>query len=162
MANFTYATLTTAIQNYTEVGTSVFTSTITDQFIENAEERIFRDVNIDAYRYYDQAVLVVGQTTYNTPTSGLITRALKLTDSSNNMWYLQKVDQTMLDEYSQDIATVAARAKPRYYAMYDGGSGTTPGYWKISPAPDAAYTVESEYIKNANRVKQLYYQHFYQ
>ena len=23
------------------------------------------------------------------------------------MWYLQKVDQTMLDEYSQDIATVA-------------------------------------------------------
>ena len=86
MANFTYATLTTAIQNYTEVGTSVFTSTITDQFIENAEERIFRDVNIDAYRYFDTAVLVGGQTTYNTPTSGLITRALKLTDSSNNMW----------------------------------------------------------------------------
>ena len=38
MASFTYATLTTAIQNYTEVGTSVFTSTITDQFIANAEE----------------------------------------------------------------------------------------------------------------------------
>ena len=147
MANFTYATLTTAIQNYTEVGTDVFTSTITDQFIENAEERIFRDVNIDAYRYYDTATLVVGQTTYNTPTSSLITRALKLKDSSSNIWYLQKVDQTMLDEYSQDIATVAARAKPRYYAMYDGGSGSTTGYWKIAPAPDVAYTVEAEYIK---------------
>ena len=56
MANFTYATLTTAIQDYTEVGTSVLTATITDQFIANAEERIFRDVNIDAYRYYDTAV----------------------------------------------------------------------------------------------------------
>ena len=147
MANFTYATLTTAIQNYTEVGTSVFTSTITDQFIANAEERIFRDVNIDAYRYFDTAVLVAGQTTYNTPTGSLITRAIKLKDSSNNIWYLQKVDQTMLDEYSQDINTVAARAKPRYYAMYDGGSGTTDGYWKIAPAPDAAYTVEAEYLK---------------
>ena len=60
MANFTYATLTTAIQNYTEVGTSVFTSTITDQFIANTEERIFRDVNIDAYRYYDTSSFSCG------------------------------------------------------------------------------------------------------
>ena len=36
MAGFTYSTLTTAIQNYTEVGTSVLSSTITDQFIDNS------------------------------------------------------------------------------------------------------------------------------
>ena len=48
MAGFTYSTLTTAIQNYTEVGTSVLSSTITDQFIDNSELRIFRDVPIDA------------------------------------------------------------------------------------------------------------------
>ena len=35
MAGFTYSTLTTAIQNYTEVGTGVLSSTITDQFIDN-------------------------------------------------------------------------------------------------------------------------------
>jgi len=40
MAGFTYSTLTTAIQNYTEVGTSVLSSTITDQFIDNSEFRI--------------------------------------------------------------------------------------------------------------------------
>ena len=50
MAQFTYATLTTAILNFTETDTSVLSSTITDQLIGNAEERIFRDVNIDAYR----------------------------------------------------------------------------------------------------------------
>ena len=50
MAGFTYATLTTAIQNYTEVDSNVLTSTITDQFIENAELRIFRDAPIDAYK----------------------------------------------------------------------------------------------------------------
>ena len=145
MAQFTYATLTTAIQNYTEVGTSVFTSTITDQFIANAEERIFRDVNIDAYRYYDKATLNIGQGTYNNPAGGLVVRAIKLTDSSNNMWYLQKVDQTMLDEYTQDETNNTG--KPLYYAMYDGGDGSADGYFKIAPSPDAAYTVESEYIK---------------
>ena len=31
----------------------------------------------------------------------LIIRAIKMTDS-DNMWYLEKVDQTMLDEYTQD------------------------------------------------------------
>ena len=50
MAGFTYATLTTAIQNYTEVGTSVLTSTITDQFIMDAEYRLAADVPIDADR----------------------------------------------------------------------------------------------------------------
>ena len=44
MSGFTYATLTTAIQNYTEVDSNVLTSTITDEFIENAEFRILRDV----------------------------------------------------------------------------------------------------------------------
>ena len=48
MAGFTYSTLTTAIGNYTEVGTSVLSSTITDQFIDNAELRIFREIPIDA------------------------------------------------------------------------------------------------------------------
>ena len=50
MAGFTYSTLTTAIGNYTEVGTSVLSSTITDQFIDNSELRILRDVPIDADR----------------------------------------------------------------------------------------------------------------
>ena len=50
MAGFTYATLTTAIQTYTEVDTNVLTATITDQFIDNAEMKILRDVPLDAYK----------------------------------------------------------------------------------------------------------------
>ena len=42
MAGYTYATLTTAIQNYTEVDSSLFTSTIIDDFIMAAENRINR------------------------------------------------------------------------------------------------------------------------
>ena len=67
--NFTYATLTTAIQNYTEVTdtTNVFTSTITDGFITDAETRILRDVNIDADRKSQTGSLVVGQEYINAP-----------------------------------------------------------------------------------------------
>ena len=50
MAGFTYSTLTTAILNYTEVGTGVLSSTITDQFIDNSELRIQRDIPVDADR----------------------------------------------------------------------------------------------------------------
>ena len=37
MAGFTYTTLKAAILNYTEVSSTVLTTTIVDQFIENAE-----------------------------------------------------------------------------------------------------------------------------
>tara|TARA_R110002074_G_scaffold250326_1_gene422025 strand:+ start:1664 stop:1834 length:171 start_codon:yes stop_codon:yes gene_type:complete len=44
MAGFTYTTLKAAILNYTETDANVLTTTIVDQFIENAEFRIFYDV----------------------------------------------------------------------------------------------------------------------
>ena len=144
MAEFTYSTLTTAILNFTETDTSVLSSTITDQLIGNAEERIFRDVNIDAYRFYFQATTNDGQATYNAPSGTLVIRAIKMTDSSN-MWYLEKVDQTMLDEYTQDTAN--NKGKTKYWANYDGGDGSGSGYFKIAPAPDDSYTIEAEYLK---------------
>ena len=67
MAGFTYSTLTTAIGNYTEVGTSVLSSTITDQFIDNSELRIMRDVPIDANRKELIGSLVASKDNVNVP-----------------------------------------------------------------------------------------------
>ena len=67
MAGFTYSTLTTAIGNYTEVGTSVLSSTITDQFIDNSELRIQRDVPIDADRKEVIGNLVASKDNINVP-----------------------------------------------------------------------------------------------
>ena len=44
MSGFTYATLTQAILDYTEVDSNVLTSTITNDIIENAEFKILREV----------------------------------------------------------------------------------------------------------------------
>ena len=65
MAGFTYTTLKAAILNYTETDANVLTTTIVDQFIENAEFRIFYDVPIDAYRYVSEGNLAVDDNTFS-------------------------------------------------------------------------------------------------
>ena len=103
MAGWTYATLTTAIGNYTEVGTGDLTATITNQFIENAEFRMLRDVPIDADRKQQSGSLVSGQQTINCPAGCLFTRGIQVYTSTSvitgtNVW-LVKRDQTFLNEY---------------------------------------------------------------
>ena len=56
MAGFTYATLTTAIRDYSEVDANVFTSTIVDQFIMNSEYRIAYDIPMDSDRKQAQEI----------------------------------------------------------------------------------------------------------
>ena len=48
----TYATLTQQILDYTEVSTDVFTSTITDAFIEQTENDLLRHLDIPAFHSY--------------------------------------------------------------------------------------------------------------
>ena len=149
MAGFTYATLTTAIQNYTEVDTNVLTSTITDQFIENAELRILRDVPIDAYKKQSTGNLVTGQSTINVPAKTLFVKGVQVYDSTSastgtNAW-LEKKDESYLQEY---IPAETSTGTPKYYAMYGGATGvsdTTSGRLFIAPAPDSTYKFKIHY-----------------
>ena len=143
MAGWTYTTLTTAIGNYTEVGTGVLTSTITNQFIENAEFRMLRDVPIDADRKQQSGSLVSGQQTINCPAGCLFTRGIQVYTSTSvitgaNVWLIKR-DQTFLNEY---VAANTATGSPKYYAQFGGATGTTDttsGRYMIAPVPDAAY-----------------------
>jgi len=151
MAGFTYATLTTAILNYTEVDSNVLTSTITDQFIENSELRILRDVPIDAYKKQSIGNLVTGQNTINVPAKTLFVKGVQVYDSTStstgsNDW-LEKKDESYLQEY-QPSTESAARAKPKYYAMFGGATGvtdTTSGRLFLAPAPDNTYVFKIHY-----------------
>ena len=149
MAGFTYATLTTAIQNYTEVDTNVLTSTITDQFIDNAEMRILRDVPIDAYKKQSTGNLVTGQNTINVPAKTLFVKGVQVYDSTSastgtNAW-LEKKDETYLQEY---IPAETSTGKPKYYAMFGGATGvsdTTSGRLFLAPVPDSTYVFKIHY-----------------
>ena len=83
MAGFTYSTLTTAIQNYTEVGTGVLSSTITDQFIDNSELRIQRDVPIDADRKEMIGNLTASKDNVYAPAGTLFVRDLQVYTSTS-------------------------------------------------------------------------------
>ena len=147
MAGFTYATLTTAIQNYTEVSTTVLSSTITDQFIDNSEFRIMRDIPIDANRAFAQDNMVANQEHVNVPAGALVVRGIEVADSTsafNNPIWLEKKDLTYLDEFNGSRAT----GRPKYYAMKGGATGTTnttSGGAFLSPIPNSTYVYKIHY-----------------
>ena len=164
MAGLTYATLTTAIQDYTEVGTSVFTSTITDQFIMNAEYRIGYDVPIDADRVQSQAQLAADNNSINVPAECLFVRALQVFPSTTSTTvqgsYLERRDQTFMQEYvgelTGDVGSGTGQdttAIPKYYSMFGGATGTgatTSGAVYLAPTPDQNYL----YIMHWNKLPQ--------
>jgi hypothetical protein len=111
MAGFTYATLTTAIQNYTEVDSNVLTSTITDQFIENAEMRILRDIPLDAYKKQSTGNLVTGQTTINVPAKTLFVKGVQVYTSTSvatgaNTWLEKKTNLIYKNIFLQKLLQV--------------------------------------------------------
>ena len=151
MSGYTYATLTQAILDYTETDTNVLTSTITNDFIENAEFKILREVPIDAYKKQSIGNLVTGQNTINVPAQTLFVKGVQVYDSTSaatgaNTW-LEKKDESYLQEYVPSTES-AARAKPKYYAMFGGATGvsdTTSGRLFLAPAPDTTYTFKIHY-----------------
>mgnify|MGYP003626403269 FL=1 len=149
MAGFTYATLTTAIQNYTEVGTSVLSSTITDQFIDNSELRIQRDIPIDADRKEMLGNLTASKDNVYAPAGTLFIRGLQVYTSTTaatgaNSW-LEKKDISYLREYDAAETTTGT---PKYYAMSGGAEGTgatSSGRITIVPTPSSAFMYKIHY-----------------
>ena len=149
MAGFTYSTLTTAIQNYTEVGTSVLSSTITDQFIDNSELRIQRDVPIDADRKEMLGNLTASKDNVYAPAGTLFVRGLQVYTSTTaatgaNSW-LEKKDISFLREYDTAETTTGT---PKYYAMSGGAEGTgatSSGRITIVPTPSSAFMYKIHY-----------------
>jgi len=149
MAGFTYSTLTTAILNYTEVGTSVLSSTITDQFIDNSELRILRDVPIDADRKEMTGNLTASKDNVYTPAGTLFIRGIQVYESTSvatgtGNWLIKK-DISYLREYDTAETTTGT---PKYYAMSGGAEGTgatSSGRLTIVPTPSSAFMYKIHY-----------------
>ena len=153
MAGFTYATLTTAIQEYCEVDTTVFTSTITDQFIMNAEFRINNDLPMDSDRFVDEGTMAADVDNIRVPAGALFVRGVEVFNASNSTemgTWLERRDQTFLSEYvgrltgpeGSTTSGADVTGKPKYYAMFGGATGTTDttsGSIYLAPTPDVNY-----------------------
>ena len=56
----TFAELQTQIRDYTEATADVLTDIIVNDFIEHAENRISREIDLDVFRSYQVAALTIG------------------------------------------------------------------------------------------------------
>ena len=137
----TYDELKTKIRDYTEVGSTVLSDTILNGIIEDAEFRIFRDVDSDNNRRYATANLVVNTRFIQTPDNALVIRSAQIVDSdgtssANNRDFLQWRDTSFMSEFN-NLETTGV---PKYYSWWDKN------HLVFAPTPDATYTIQLNYI----------------
>jgi len=137
----TYTELLDKIRDYTEVDANVFTSTILNGFIENAEFRILRDIDSDNNRRYDTANLIVNDRFIGRPAGLLVVRSAQIVDSQgssqpNNREFLQYRDTSFMSEFNPTEDT----GVPKYYSLWDENTIV------VAPTPDATYTIQLNYI----------------
>ena len=137
----TYTELLQKIKDYTEVDSNVFTSTILDGIIENAEFRILRDVDSDSNRRYDTANLITSDRFIGRPAGLLVVRSAQIVDSQgssqpDNREFLQYRDTSFMSEFNPTGET----GVPKYYSLWDEQNIV------VAPTPDATYTIQLNYI----------------
>ena len=138
----TYAELTTQILDYTEVSTDVLTSTRTDDFIEHTENRILRDIDIDAFKSHQYSTLTTSNPFLSLPGGATPDPTSLATIRSVHIWpasgtatrtFLEQRDVTFMNEY---WPTRTSTGTPKYWAWWDEDT------IYLAPTPDAAYNVE--------------------
>ena len=138
----TYSELTQQILDYTETSSDVLTSTITNDFIEHAENRIFRDVDIDVFKSNQSANLTVSNPFVSLPggsspdpTSLGTIRTMHIFPASGTptRTMLEQRDVSFITEYAPDRTSTGT---PVYWAWWDENT------IYLAPTPSSALYVE--------------------
>ncbi len=139
----TYDELKQKIIDYTEVSSSVFTDTILNGFIQDAEFRILREVDSDNNRRYATANLIASTRFIDAPTDALIIRSAQIVDSeladgntNQDREFLQWRDTSFMSEFNPTAVT----GVPKYYSWWDKNRII------VAPTPDQAYIIQLNYI----------------
>ena len=143
----TYSELVDQIRSYTETDSNVLTTVIVNDFIENAELRIFREIDLDCFRSYQFTTLSVGNEFIVLPGATPSTMSFVRTASiypttgatANERSYLLQKDISYMTEYWPNRTS---QGKPKYYAMWDQNT------LYVAPTPDVAYNIELALNRN--------------
>jgi len=148
----TLAELKTLIQNYVENSETTFVNTL-DDFIKNAEERIFELIQFDYFRKNVTGTLTAGNTYLTAPTDIQMSFSLAVIDGDGDYHYLDKKHTTFMREYAVDPTATSERSRPLYYADFDKELSTASNNGStliVSPVPDSNYNVELHYLYKPN------------
>lgn len=137
-----YSQLTQALQDYLETSETSFVSNIPN-FVRQAEERIYRSVQIPELRKNATAATTSGNQYLARPSDFLSVFSLAVVDGSGNYSYLYDKDVNFIREAYPSSSTSGL---PKYYAQFDGDqTGVTEGNFILGPTPNGVYTVELHY-----------------
>ena len=147
----TYAELTQQILDYTEVTTDVLTSTRTDDFIEHTENRIFRDVDLDAFKSHQTSQMTADSPfvslpggTSPAPTTLSTIRTVQIYASASSARdLLEQRDISLMNEY---WPTRTSTGTPKYWAWWDEDT------IYVAPTPSSALYVELGITKLPTRL----------
>jgi len=132
--SFTLTTLKQSVQDWTENDETTFVNEL-DFFIKNAEERIFKTVDLDYFRKNVEGTATSGNKFLQKPTDYMATFSLSVISSGSNIFLLQK-DVNFVQEYEPDPTVTGT---PKYYAQFDVNN------FILAPTPNADFAVELHY-----------------
>ena len=130
----TLAELKQQIQDYCENSETTFVSNLSN-FIEGAEERIFKNVQLNFFRRNQVGSMTSSNQYLNCPSDFLAPYSMSFTSGTTKTFLLYK-DVNFLQEAYPDTS---ATGTPKYYGFFDIDN------FIIAPTPDSGYSVELHY-----------------
>ena len=132
----TYSQLVVQIQDYTE---NTFTTTDMNNFIRQAEQRIYNTVQLPAIRKNVTGSLSTGNKYLAMPPDWLATFSLAVINPANEYTYLLNKDVNFIRQSFPDVDS-DFYGEPQYYAVFDNAT------FIVGPTPDANYEAELHYF----------------
>ena len=133
--SYTYSTLKSAIQNYTDSTETTFVANL-DNFIKAAEQRILNSIDLQYFRRNVTGTVTANDQYLGVPTDYLASFSLSVISSSNKEFLLEK-DVNFVQSINPNSATTGT---PKYYAFFDINS------FILAPTPSANAVAELHYF----------------
>jgi len=130
----TYTELVAAIKDYANNTESAFVAAI-PTFVKQAEQRIYRSVNLPVNRKNQAGNMSDGNAYLTMPTDFLFPLSLSITSSSNQIFLLNKDANFIRSTYPN----ASTKGTPKYYGTFASDT------FIIGPTPDASYVTELHY-----------------
>ena len=142
---YTLTNLQDDIRGYTEVSSTVLSSSVLDTIIKNSENKIYREVDSDQDRFYATSNCIIGNRYVTIPDDLRFIRYVQLKDAAGNQYYLEQRDTSFMAEYYSDPSTQSVDI-PKYYGNWDEE------FWVLAPTPDKTYEITLAYNKQPETI----------
>ena len=142
----TYSQLVDQIRNYTEVDSNGLSDNTVSIIVQNTENRIYRELNIDAFRLYASAQTTAGTTTISVPSGLRNIRYVEMISPDGEFSTLEQKDSSYMAEFNNFPNSSTYYEKPRYWANWNE---TT---WFVAPTPNTTYAINIAYYSQGTSI----------